>query len=63
MFVVVWYTPDGEGRLLYSGGSKGLAEAKFGVIQSLYLDVEYQEWDDEGNLVHYKYRGAGHCED
>lgn len=63
MFVIVWYADSGNGHLLYSGGNKIVADATFGAFQAGYMTVEYQEWDDKGTLVHYKYRGAGHCED
>jgi hypothetical protein len=56
MFVVVWYS--GEcGNLFYSGGSAGEALAKFDYVRNMGIPVEYQEWDDEGTLIHWKYRG------
>jgi len=63
VFVVVWYADSGRGYLVYSGGKKFIAETAFKAFQAGHMTVEYQEWDDEGTLVHYKYRGAGHCED
>ena len=60
MFVVVWYEwTEGRGNLVYSGGNKRLAEDIFEVCELSNLVVEYQEWDDDGTLVHYKYKGDG----
>lgn len=60
MFVVVWYDWLDESHVIYTGGSAGEAVAKFEFAERMGAPVEYQEWNDEGTLIHWKYRGRNH---